>query len=216
MNKRKVLNVRNPRLTKPTGNVKQVPRKRVNKVVQNFPVRSPSPRNNLPVKIEADKGNLQSQFIYANMLFNGSGVAMDRVSALQYFEKAANGGHCEAQFHLGDMLMSGWGIPRNKRQAAKYFKMASDNGHKESMYRYGMCLLQGAVNGISDKKGAANIFKKGADLGHRECQFEFGVMCQNGIGVDQSKEMALKYLQMSAAQDFSAASLLYKKLSAQK
>jgi TPR repeat protein len=146
------------------------------------------------IKRSADEGDAACQFTYANILFQGRGVATDRRTAKVYFQRAADAGHVEAQCQFADILMQGWGIPKNPVLAAVYFQRAAVAGHLEGVYRYGKCLLDGA--GVTqNRSGAAQWFQTGADEGHTLCQVEFAKICEGNGDL----ALAYKYSLMAAA-----------------
>lgn len=159
------------------------------------------------VKSKADSGDPAAQLIYANILFNGRGIPVDRAGARKYFKKSADGGNCDAQYQFADILMSGWGMPKNPKLACEYFTKASSQGHLESKYRLGMTYLVG--DGIpQDLKQAETLFKDGAENGHSNCQFEYAKILE---GKEEFEE-AEKFYKLAADQGNAQASQSYVKM----
>ena len=142
-------------------------------------------------------------FIYANILFSGRGVIIDRTGARRYFQKAADGGLCKAQIQYADILLKGWGIPRNPQLACKYLTKAVETGNCDAM-----CTLAGCFrDGVGVKKNleeAEKIFRQGADQGHSGCQFELAQVLE--MKGPDFKEEALSYYQKASNQGFPSAS----------
>ncbi|KAK8858194.1 hypothetical protein M9Y10_013295 [Tritrichomonas musculus] len=158
------------------------------------------------VKAQADAGNIEAMFIYANILFTGRGVLTDRPGARKYFQKAADAGHCKAQMQLADILLNGWGIPRNPQVACKYLMKAAETDNFDALCTLGKCYR----DGIGVKKNleeAEKRLRKGADQGHSGCQFELAQLLEmKGI---EHKEEALSYYQKASNQGYPSASNYY-------
>jgi TPR repeat protein len=149
------------------------------------------------LRTAADGGDAESQFVYANVLFDGRGVVIDRKQASRYFKLAAETGHIGALNQYADILQQGWGIPKDLHQAAQYFRRAAEAGHPESMYRWGKCLIAG-IGTAKSQTEAARWFRQGADKSHCLCQIEFAKMAEDGIGMERDVELAYSYSQMAA------------------
>lgn len=161
------------------------------------------------VKSQADAGNIEAMYIYANILFTGRGVVMDRTTARKYFQKAANNGHCKAQVQYADILLNGWGIPKNPKVACKYLAKAVESGDLEAMSTLGKC-YRDAIGVEKDIEKAEQILRRGADADHAACQFELGQLLEiKGI---EFKDEALSYYQKASKQNFPAASANFLRL----
>lgn len=165
----------------------------------------------IELKKEADGGNAEAAFAFANILFYGRGIPTDRTSAKYYYEMAANLGHAQAQYQYGDILMSGWGMPKNYSQAFKLFRKAAAQNHYEAIYWQAVCYAEGKGVAKNMTKATA-LFKKGADLGHCQCQSQYGQACERGNGVDVNREEALKYYRLALCQGDIAARSLFENL----
>lgn len=61
-------------------------------------------------------------FKYAEKLYDGKGVEMNKKEAAKYYKKASDLGHANASYQYGRMLYFGQGIILNKKEASKYLK----------------------------------------------------------------------------------------------
>lgn len=59
------------------------------------------------------------------------------ISAIGFYEYAANQGHPEAQYNLGVCYMSGIDVPKDTEKAKEFFKLAVMRGHAQSYYYLG-------------------------------------------------------------------------------
>ncbi|KAK8892911.1 hypothetical protein M9Y10_030163 [Tritrichomonas musculus] len=65
---------------------------------------------------------------YANKLYKGIGIEMNKEEAARFFKKDADLGEAESMFIYGDMLYEGDGIEMNKEDGLRYITCAADNG----------------------------------------------------------------------------------------
>lgn len=184
-----------------------------NKITRNKSMPS-TPKNSWnetknEVKAQADSGNLEAMFVYANILFSGRGVIIDRTGAKKYFQKAADGGHCKAQIQYADMLLKGWGIPRNPQLACKYLTKAIESGNSDALYTLAGCFRDG--NGVKKNLDEAEkLFRNGADQGHGGCQFELAQLLEmKGM---EFKDEALSFYQKASSQNYPLASINFLRL----
>lgn len=184
-----------------------------NKITRNKSLPS-TPKNSWnetknEVKAQADSGNLEAMFVYANILFSGRGVIIDRTGAKKYFQKAADGGLCKAQIQYADILLKGWGIPRNPQLACKYLMKATESGNCDAMYTLAGCFRDGTgVKKNIDE--AEKLFRKGADQGHSGCQFELAQLLE--IKGADYREEALSFYQKASNQGYPLASVNFLRL----
>ena len=88
------------------------------------------------IKVSADKGDADSQFILATMC-DWMVEYRDYDEALKYYLLSAENGIAEAQYRLGDIYSSNSLFPnvdKNEEEGVKYYKLAADNGHAQAQY----------------------------------------------------------------------------------
>ena len=74
------------------------------------------------IKKLADGGDVESMFKYAEKLYEGKGVEMNKKEAASYYKKASDLGHAKASYEYGRMLYYGRGIVLNKKEASIFKK----------------------------------------------------------------------------------------------
>jgi TPR repeat protein len=79
-------------------------------------------------EMKAGKENDYCQNILAQLLYQGSGGAVDREAARYWFERAALNGNTLAMFFLAEMYDKGDGIARNDALATYWYKVAYGKG----------------------------------------------------------------------------------------
>lgn len=82
-------------------------------------------------KKAADSGIARACRIYADMLFDGTGVAQYELESMDYQEKAANLGDAQAMFGMGEFCQSGGEL----NMAFAWFKRAHQGGFEPAGQR---------------------------------------------------------------------------------
>lgn len=80
------------------------------------------------LKIAAERGHLQAQYVLGSTYAKGTDVTRDFGEAIRWFRMAANQGDAQSQFILGVMNSKGFGTPKNKVKAYRWFARAVSNG----------------------------------------------------------------------------------------
>ncbi len=114
----------------------------------------------------AEQGDLNSQWILANIYTHGLAAEKDYANAFVWLQQAAENGHTAAQRELGKRYMWGKGTERNYDQALKWFKLAAREGDTEAEFFMGVIYL-GNKQHKGDQASAMNWFKKAAAGGHK-------------------------------------------------
>jgi TPR repeat protein len=82
------------------------------------------------------------------MLFDGTGVAVDRSAALAWYRRAAGRGHARAMNLVARCYEEGWGCERNPLQAADWYRRSAEAGYFRAQFNHG-CIL--AEQGRADE-----------------------------------------------------------------
>ncbi len=114
----------------------------------------------------AQQGDLNSQWILANIYTYGLADDKDYEQAVVWLTQAAENGHTAAQRELGKRFMWGKGAERNIDNALKWFKLAAREGDTEAEFFIGVIYL-GNKEHKGDQASAMNWFKKAAAAGHK-------------------------------------------------
>jgi TPR repeat protein len=133
-------------------------------------------------KLSADQSHESAQWKYAEMLYTGDGIEMNKSFAAHYLKLCADQGHAHAQLNFGLMLSRGDGPVVNKPHAAYYWKLAADQGDSAAQFEYGRVLFDG--DGVVVNKGvAAEYLKLSADQGYAPAQWKYAVMLHHGFRI---------------------------------
>ncbi len=91
------------------------------------------------IKIAADNGDADSQFILATM-YDELVEYRNNEEAFKYYTLAAQNGIAEAQYKLGDIYYYNKDLildDKNLELAFNYYKIAADNGYSNAQYKLG-------------------------------------------------------------------------------
>jgi TPR repeat protein len=95
------------------------------------------------IKMQAENGNVPSQFKLGIMYFKGRETSQDFKEALKWFHRAAEQGLPEAQHNIGVMYYEGKGVSQNYTEALKWFKKAAKQNNPKAQYNLGVMYASG-------------------------------------------------------------------------
>lgn len=134
----------------------------------------------------------------ADMYLNGEGTVVNEEVALMWFTKAAEIGVVEAMYTLGIMYEQGLGTEENPKQALQYYCKAAAGGYLDAVYRIGMIHFSGELDQPQNEKEAMKWFLKGAEGFHVDAIYNMAYCYENGYGVKQSLEQAIRYYKQAS------------------
>lgn len=150
--------------------------------------------------------NILSNYYLGVMYYKGEYVDRSYVKAKQYFENAAERGNVDAMNYLGygysRYEFGNWTVGWEK--AVEWYKKAADAGSIEALTSLGDMYVSD-----SDYSKAYEYYQKAADSGNAKAQYEMAIALHEGKYLPINEKKALKYLNMSAAQNYEPA--VYKK-----
>jgi hypothetical protein len=146
---------------------------------------------------KAIAGDPQAQFLVAEHLRQGVGVARNPKKAAEWYEKAAARSHVEALYALGTLYENGEGVRRDAGRAADWYRLAtsiSRHGGAEfalaQFYYYG--------RGVpADAGEALSWYRKAADDGHPAAQHVLGTIYEGGWNVEPDPVEAYKWFTLA-------------------
>lgn len=150
----------------------------------------------------AEAGEAEAQAVYAQMLLDGHGVAVDAAAALGWFVSAAAQQHLMALNMVGRCYDLGWGTAPDKRRAAECYRVAATHGLDWGMYNYATLLALG--EGVAEDKAEALVwFRKAAALGNAKALNFVGSFHEDGWVVERDlAAAALCYARAAEGGDF--------------
>ncbi|OHT09815.1 hypothetical protein TRFO_21077 [Tritrichomonas foetus] len=157
--------------------------------------RVPENQTSITLKEKADKGDAESQFLYAKMLETGKEITPDSKRAMIYYRRAADQNHLGALYLLGLKAEN----TQNWNDCHKFLTKAAENGSKEALFHLAI-LYQNGVGFEKDIVHAATLFKQAADQGDPEASMHYAEMLLAGNGVIPNKKLAYEYFKKAADQ----------------
>lgn len=141
----------------------------------------------------ANVDNVETQYMYAQMYFNGDGVEVNDEEGIKWLNMAAQNGHDEAQCHLGACYYNGDKLERDYNKAVKLFMMSKEKENPLAYICLGLAYLEG--NGVEkrNRKKAYDCFKKAHELGEPIGTYRLANCYYIGIGVEKNLLKALNY-----------------------
>ena len=146
------------------------------------------------MKRAAESRHIRAQLEYADMLFEGIGTEQDTVSAIFYYQAAADGGNTDARVKIS-LLMGGEDDERT--EILRLFRELAYIGNPVDEYRYADLLLKTAWND-DDRKEALKWFLKAGSKGNLESNYQAAIMYRDGVGVPADAERSITLLKETA------------------
>lgn len=148
-------------------------------------------------KAGSDGGNIRASYLYALLLRQGKGVAVNIKESLERFGLAAKGGNIDALSFLAEQYYRGTGVDKNDRLAYSYSRLAANFDDPRAHYICALCLYNGR-GVMRDLESAAAHFKSAAQFGDTDAVFSLGVCYYNGEGVRFNPYIALSLFKQAA------------------
>ena len=148
----------------------------------------------------AQKGDPLALNYTANFLFHGKGVAKNISLAISIFEKAILLDDLQSMYDLATIYHFGKeNIEKDLKKAKKFYYLAAEKGHKFAQFN--LAMIMKISDSSSDHQLAFKYFIMAADQDLDKAICQLADCFDQGIGVDQNKEMAFDYYKRSADQN---------------
>jgi TPR repeat protein len=121
-----------------------------------------------PLRVQAEKGNIEAQFALAQAYDRGRDVPIDKVEAVRWYTRAAEQGDAFSQFFLGNNSWNGTGMPKSEQEAVRWWQRAAAQGFAPAQSSLGRALLTGGQGVSSDKTQAYVWLALSAGQGDQE------------------------------------------------
>eukprot|EP00698_Gefionella_okellyi_P024829 TRINITY_DN8867_c0_g1_i1.p1 TRINITY_DN8867_c0_g1~~TRINITY_DN8867_c0_g1_i1.p1 ORF type:complete len:439 (+),score=68.32 TRINITY_DN8867_c0_g1_i1:2-1318(+) len=118
-----------------------------------------------------------------------------------YLESAAEG-NAQAQNNLGCVYRDGTGVAADELEATYWFKLAAAQNHGEAILSLGSFYESGLGGLPLDLDEALLRYRKAADMGIAQAQYNMGSCYEEGVGVEQDVEEALRWFKIAALSGF--------------
>lgn len=152
----------------------------------------------------AEKGMVDSQWMFADLCYNGIGVQQNYEQAFKWFRKAAEQGDACAQYNLGVCYENGQGVERNVVEAVKWYRKAAEQGDAYAQDSLGDCYYYGRGVDV-DYVEAVKWYRKAAEQEFSAAQYDLGFCYYNGWGTSTDNGSAKFWMKKAAEQGNEAA-----------
>ena len=143
-------------------------------------------------KVEAEKGNADSQYNLGSMYEFGRGASINYKEAIRWYKKAALQGDAIAQFKLGSLNSHDY------KESLKWYQLSADQGHSNAQYELG--LMHKLGKGVTKDDDNAGIwFKLAADQNHSGALHELRTF-NDASDKHHNDETRAKFYKLSAEQ----------------
>lgn len=152
----------------------------------------------------AEKGMVDSQWMFADLCYNGIGVQQNYEQAFKWYRKAAEQGDACAQYNLGVCYENGQGVERNVVEAVKWYRKAAEQGDAYAQDSLGDCYYYGRGVDV-DYVEAVKWYRKAAEQEFSAAQYDLGFCYYNGWGTSTDNGSAKFWMKKAAEQGNEAA-----------
>lgn len=152
----------------------------------------------------ARNGDLESQHLMAEMLYDGERVPQDLKASLEWYRRIALQGDHSAHAMVAYMLQEGIGCEKSDSEAFHWLRLGAENGNAYCQYMFGNALEEG-LHTQKDVSAALDWYRKAAEQGHPEAQFELAWALYSGENTSEDIEAAAELFERAARQGNSAA-----------
>jgi TPR repeat protein len=148
----------------------------------------------------AERGEVRAQRLFAEKLFDGSGVEKNPVEAVGWMKKAADQGDAYAQREMGRAYGFGRGVAQDEAQAVSWYRKAAEQGDDDAQFSLGFAYRNG--RGVpKDAAQGLSWFRKAAEQGNANAQYAMGAVYWKGEGVPKDGGQAVAWFRKAADQD---------------
>ena len=149
------------------------------------------------VRNAAQAGDVAAQALYAQMLGEGRGVALDAREALYWYTLAASSGHAMAMNMAGRCHELGRGTPIDLERAAAWYRQSARAGLDWGCYNYATLLRRG--HGVkADRAAALALYRRAAEHGHAKSMNMLGRYYDEGWEVERDADTAAEWYRRAA------------------
>lgn len=95
------------------------------------------------IRVGAEEGDAEAQFLLGGMYGNGIGVVQDDAEAVRWYRLAAEQGHTDGQFYLGVRYETGIGVAQDYVEAVRWYRLAAEHGDARGQLGLGVMYADG-------------------------------------------------------------------------
>lgn len=149
------------------------------------------------VRIKAEEGQADFQYLYGASFEYGWGVDEDCHQAMTWYKKAADQKQKASYNAVGNLYRTGKGVKADEQEAFRWFNLGAQAEDAQAMLNVGNCYFYG-VGTEKDITKAVQWWQQAADGGNAYAQSQMGDCFFYGIGVQQDMNKATAYYNQAA------------------
>lgn len=156
----------------------------------------------------AEQGDVEAQYIYGGMLFQGQGTEPDTRGGFKWLMQAAEGGKTspESLAIIGSMYLRGLTVPQNFLEAKKWLSRAADQGNMAAQGDVAYMYYH-ALGGERDYMKALFFYEKAALQGDPLAQANAGLMYATGTGTNMDRAKGYAWYSVAASRGNTTAAI---------
>ncbi len=144
------------------------------------------------LRIVAEKGCIEVQFKFAQMLEKGEVVIKDVKEAVRWYRTAAEQGHVEAQLALGDILINSKEPSQSDMEGMEWYRRAADQGEVRAQFKLGW-MYENGKQVAHDVAESMRWYRMAAQLGYTNAQERLAGMPVSSFSTDNEKFELIKW-----------------------
>lgn len=150
--------------------------------------------NRLKEKITS--GDANAMYAWAGIAALGFDNQISNQQALDFLKNAVEKKHIPSMIEMGLLYSTGTLVQKNKQKSIEYWRMAKELGSKEASVRIAFSeMVDSTSQNVSDN---IVILKKTADEGSVLAQTALGFCYEKGLGVKESKGIAIRFYRQAS------------------
>ena len=149
------------------------------------------------VRIKAEEGLADYQYLYGASFEYGWGVEEDAKQAMTWYKKAADQKQKASYNAIGNLYRTGNGVKADNEEAFRWFNLGAQADDAQAMLNVGNCYFYGMGTEKNATK-AVQWWQRAADGGNAYAQSQMGDCYFYGIGGQQDMEKAVQYYTLAS------------------
>ena len=155
----------------------------------------------------AERGHPPSQYMLAELHYNGEGTDKNFEQAFDWFEKAALQDFTPAQYNLAVLYDKARGTKENPEQAFHWYEKAAEQEHVQAKYNLAIMYKKGRGT-QQNLRLAFEAFNWSALWGLIPAKYQLAIMYKEGKGTEKNPELALHWCKEAAEQGLADAQFM--------
>lgn len=160
------------------------------------------------IKKAVELGDLKSEFIYGECLFDGKYCHMNKKAGVKHIRNAAKNGVGSANLAMARLYELGAdeaGIKQSDAQALKNYKIAARKGNKKAQQKLAEVYKDGLLGVKKNAKESFKWYLILAESGNTSGAFHVAYSYAKGMGVENNYEEAVKWYKVAVNNGSAAA-----------